>query len=512
MIEQVNLTPGYSLNDYAGVAHLAHAVAELRAEAQVLAPKLEGRTVWMVNSTAQGGGVAEMLPQMVGLLGDLGVRTRWLVIGTDRQPFFALTKRIHNLIHGSGEPGMSEEEKALYELVSKELAAEIRSHIGPDDVLVVHDPQPAGMGAIVKRETDVHCVWRCHIGLDEDLPQTEAAWKFLEPYVCEYDHAVFSAAEYIPKYLSAKVSVIHPAIDPFTHKNRELSTHKLVGILCNAQLMHSYEPVLTPAFATPAERLQPDGSFAPATSPHDIGLLFRPIVTQISRWDRLKGWKPLLEAFVQLKKGAMGKKADTRELHRLQIMRLVLAGPEPAAVADDPEAKEVLDELIAEYCSLEPALQNEIALVSLPMASRKVNHLMVNALQRCSSVVVQNSLREGFGLTATEAMWKRTPVLGSSACGLRQQIRHDIDGYLVEDPSDSREVAAGLETVLSSPAARETYARRAQRRVHSEFLIFTQLRRWLRVLASVVEPGRRSLRPSPLPPPAPPSSPAPPVR
>ncbi len=497
MIEEVDIGAKLTLDDYASYAHLANTVAELRSEAGLLAPKLDGRTVWMINSTARGGGVAEMLPHDVSLMNQVGVQTRWLVIGTKRQEFFAFTKKLHNLIHGSGEPEITADERALYETVSRELADELKGWLAPDDILVVHDPQPAGMGAKIAEELGVMCIWRCHIGLDADLPQTRAAWEFLKPYLEQYDQSVWTATEYIPHYLSSNVSVIHPAIDPLSHKNRELSAHKLIGVLCNSSLLREYGPVLTPAFKTPVERLKPDGSFAPATEVDELGIPFRPIVTQISRWDRLKGWKPLLDAFVMLKRNKEQFLHDgERARHRLGIVRLVLAGPEPAAVQDDPEAKEVLEELCAAYTVLPPELQQDIALLSLPMASLKVNALMVNALQRCSTVVVQNSLREGFGLTVTEAMWKRTAVLGSSACGLRQQIRNGIDGHLVEDPEDAQEVADALSRLLVDPLRRDLMARRAQRRVHDEFLIFKQVMRWLRLLASVVEPRRSSSRPA----------------
>lgn len=499
MLDHIATHGGSALEDYAAVAHLSAAVHELLAEASVEVPKLAGRTVWMVNSTAVGGGVAEMLPRMVELLNELGVHTRWVVIGTDRQDFFPLTKRLHNLIHGAGDARISKQESELYETVSSELASEFAPLLASNDILVIHDPQPAGMGAKLRQQCEVSAVWRCHIGLDQDVPQTEAAWKFLRSYVDVFDHCIFSAPEYIPKYLSSSVSIIHPSLDPHSHKNRELSIHKLVGILHDAQLLPAYGPLLTPPFDQPALRLHPDGQFRVATLPDDIGLLTRPIVSQISRWDKLKGWRPLLEGFVRLKSTLSQRfqRHSGRELRELELARLVLAGPEPAAVSDDPEAQEVFDELCNIYCGLSPELQSDVVILSLPMASRKNNALMVNALQRCSTLVVQNSLREGFGLTVAEAMWKRTAVIGSSACGLRQQIRHGIDGHLWDDPEDVTNIADVLEELLTQAHLRENYARTAQRRVHDDFLIFTQLRRWLRVLAGVVDPRRRSARPGP---------------
>ena len=198
-------------------------------------------------------------------------------------------------------------------------------------------------------------------------------------------------------------------------------------------------PVVPLAFPETAKRLRGDGTFGPADRDGGIGLLFRPIITQISRWDRLKGFGPLLDAFVTLKslRPRCADEFSLRHRHRLGILRLVLAGPDPEAVADDPEGQEVLAELIDAYRALPPSLQDDIALISLPMDSRRDNALMVNALQRCSALIVQNSLREGFGLTVTEGMWKNTGMLGSRACGIRQQIRDGIEGRLIDDPEDS---------------------------------------------------------------------------
>lgn len=486
MVQHVEPNGRMSLADYAAVASLAPAVAELRVEAERLVPRLKERTVWMVNSTAQGGGVAEMLPTQIALLRELGVDTRWLVIETADPRFFPLTKRIHNLIHGEGDPELTAADRAVYDAVSRENATLLRREIREGDILIVHDPQPLGAGALLRQELDILAVWRCHIGLDEQLPATRAAWRFLEPYATVYDRAVFSAPEYIPSYLAGRSTVIHPAIDPLSHKNRDLSIHKLVGILCNAGLTEPLAPVITPPFDDLAQRLQADGSWAPATQPEDLGLLFRPIITQISRWDRLKGFAPLLHGFVKLKREYAGRSGlEERHARTLENVRLVLAGPEPAAVQDDPEAREVLEEIRGLYLALDPALQREVAVLTLPMASRKHNALMVNALQRCSTIVVQNSLREGFGLTATEAMWKGVPVLGTHAVGLRRQIRDGLDGRLVTDPEDADELARTLDEMLADEKARDAWGRSAAHRVYHEFLIFTQLRHWLETLAEL---------------------------
>ena len=468
--------------DYADLAFLAPAVQELRTEATTLVPALRGRKVWMVNSAPRGGGVAEMLPMMVSMLRELGVETDWAVIETDRQPFFELTKRMHNMIHGVGNLELSSEDRELFESVGRENAEKLRQHVRPNDILVIHDPQPVVVGSILKREIGLPTIWCCHIGLPERLPVTRAVWQFLEPYIASYDQTVFSAPDYIPSFLAGAATVIHPAIDPLSQKNRDLHTHGLNGILCNSALATEHSPVLTPAFGQSAMRLMPDGSWAPPSRWDDIGMQSRPIVAQISRWDRLKGFAPLLDAFARLKQRPRPKAG---ELHRrrLEIVRLVLAGPDPASVADDPDGLEVLEELRAKYLALEPSLQPDVVLLTLPMGSRKQNALMVNAIQRCASFVVQNSLQEGFGLTVTEAMWKRTPVVGTQACGLRQQIRDGLDGRLVSDPTEPDAIAEVLDEMLVDRGARDRMGRNGQRRVYEKFLIFTQLRHWLRTLA-----------------------------
>ncbi len=476
-----------SLQDYEAVAQLSAAVRDLIAEANSILPLLNGRRVWMVNSTERGGGVAEMLPALLTLVRELGVDAHWLVMESSDPEFFRLTKRIHNLIHGEGDPRLAPSARELFERVSRDNAEAISRHVTPGDLLVVHDPQPVGAGAFLRDAMDIVAIWRCHIGLDQRTPETAAAWDFVQPYASAYDHAVFSAPEYIPSYLSGSATIIHPAIDPLSHKNRELPIHKLVGILANGSLIRPFGPVLTPPFPDPAQRFQQDGSWTAASEPEDVGLLFRPIVTQVSRWDRLKGFLPLLKGFATLKMDLVnGTELDARFRRTIDTVRLVLAGPDPASIQDDPEAREVLDDLCELYLSLPPALQEDVAIISLPMSSAKYNALMVNALQRCSDIVVQNSLREGFGLTATEAMWKNAAVMASRAAGLRQQIRPGLDGCLVADPEDENELARTLGELLGDQRRREALGRSAQRRVHHDFLIFTQLRRWLEVVAQVV--------------------------
>jgi trehalose synthase len=356
---------------------------------------------------------------------------------------FRLTKRLHNLMHGAGQRRLNSDDRALYAAVSGRLAKAFRGRLKPNDLLVVNDPQPLGMGALLKRKLGLPCIWRCHIGLEEDTSPTREAWAFLKPWAQSYDRTIITLEEYVPPFLAERTQIIHPAIDPLSHKNRELSPHKLTGILGRAALIA--HPNSSSPFEAPALRLQRDGSFAPAVHPEDFGLLFRPIVAQISRWDHLKGYVPLLRGFVHLKEKRRALQRSVQHRRHLDSARLVLAGPNPGGVQDDPEAQEVLKETSSLWTKLGPELQRDIVVLKLPMSSPEANALMVNALQRCSSVVAQNALREGFGLTVTEAMWKSRPVLGTLAAGIRSQVLDGREGRLVRDPENPVEIAAMLD-------------------------------------------------------------------
>lgn len=498
MIDIIDLDDHTSLDDYAEYVQLRPSVEELRREAHALMKPLEGRTLWMVNSTAEGGGVAEMMPKLVSLLRELGLDAKWAVIGPEAQRFFDLTKHLHNLIHDSGPSRLGGGDRALYESVSEQAADALQPHLSEGDVLAVHDPQPLGMGAVLKRRLGLPMLWRCHIGLDQETENTRAAWDFLRPFVEPYDRTVFSIDDYVPRFLAEKTEIIPPAIDPLSHKNRDLSAHKLSGVLCNAGLCCASQEVLTPDFEHQAKRVQPDGSLGPATEPADLEMLFHSTVTQVSRWDRLKGWVPLLQGFARMKErhyaGDTGngdfvksdEKHPERHHRRLDMVRLLLAGPDPTAIQDDPEGQATFERICQQWQELPPEIQKDVAILALPMNSRKENALMVNALQRSSTVIVQNSLREGFGLTVTEAMWKRIPVMSNTrAVGPRQQITHACDGWLIDDPEDPEQVAEGLDYLLNDRGERAVLARTAQRRAHDQFMIFSQLEDWLELLGDV---------------------------
>ena len=486
MARRIDIGPQTTLEQHAEYAHLAPLVEKLRAEAEPFAHAMRGRTIWMINSTERGGGVSEMLPGMIAHLRELGIAAEWIVIESDREAFFQLTKRIHNLIHGAGEPGLTEHDRRLFESVNHQNAIALREEIRRGDVVIVHDPQPLPIAGMLAAEREITAVWRCHIGLDMHNRATADAWSFLRPYAAAYAHGVFSAPEYVPSYFEGRSSIIYPALDPLTPKNRPLHVQAVVSILERAGLLHLPDSHVSEPFDDPVRRIQPDGSWQIALRPSDPCLLTRPIITQVSRWDRLKGFLPLIHGFARLRHRLEHDPAtDDCVGARIGRSRLVLAGPDPEYVADDPEGIDVLEQLRAAYLACDPELRRDILILALPMQDAAVNALIVNALQQVSTIVVQNSLREGFGLTITEAMWKGIPVLSNSkACGPRQQVRDGVDGRLIADPEDPDEIADALLEMLCAERL-EAYGRSAQQRVHAHFLIYSQLRHWIRLLGTL---------------------------
>ncbi|HEX6309394.1 MAG TPA: glycosyltransferase [Longimicrobiales bacterium] len=483
MARRVEIEPQTTLEQHAEYVHLAPLVEELRAEARPFAQAMRGRAIWMINSTAKGGGVSEMLPGLIGHLRELGVRAEWVVIESDDDAFFQLTKRIHNMIHGEGEAGLSAEDRSLLEKVNRANADDLRDEIRREDLVIVHDPQPMPIAGMLAA-TDVTTVWRCHIGLDSGNAATADAWRFLQPYAAAYDHAVFSAPEYVPAFFEGRSSIIYPALDPLTAKNRRLDVQSVVAVLVRAGLLHAPGPGAAAPF-DPVHRIQPDGSWQVALRPDDIGLLTRPIIMQVSRWDRLKGFLPLMRGFAEFKQRLRAEPAADAVSERLRLSRLVLAGPDAESIADDPEGVGVLEELRESYLGCDADVRSDIAILALPMRDPTVNALIVNALQRVSTIAVQNSLREGFGLTITEAMWKGLPVLSNSkACGPRQQVRDGVDGRLIGDPEDVDAIASALDALLRQERL-DSLGRSAEQRVHAHFLIYSQLRHWIRLLGTL---------------------------
>jgi trehalose synthase len=323
-------------------------------------------------------------------------------------------------------------------------------------------------------------VWRCHIGSDSQGAVVEEAWEFLRPHVEVAPLAVFSRAAYVPRWLPCtRAVVLPPNIDPFSVKNQWLPERAILGILGEAGLLAAPPEASDPVFVSDdgsTRRVSRRASVVRAGPPPDAGA---PLVVQVSRWDRMKDPVGVLAGFAKLT-----QRGDARGAH------LVLAGPAVRGVADDPESPEVLAEVTRAFLALPPATRSAVHLAEIPMDDLDENAAIVNALQRHAAVIVQKSLREGFGLTVTEAMWKRRPVVASAVGGIRDQIRDGVEGLLVEDPTDPGALAAAITRVLASPELAARLGDAGYERVRSSYLVATSLERWADLVRLLLDPTR----------------------
>lgn len=435
----------------------------------------DGRVVWNINSTARGGGVAEMLQSLLAYARGAGVDARWAVIEGDPD-FFRVTKRIHNHLHGSpGDGGeLGKDEHRMYDATTEANAAELLELIGPDDVVIVHDPQPAGLTERIK-DRAAGVVWRCHVGLDAPNELARDAWKFLLDYVRPADRYVFSREAYAWEGLDRdRISVIPPSIDAFSPKNQEMDPAAVAAIMRASGLVQDPdegEPVFLRWDQTEgrvSNRAQMyDGGPPP---PRDARL-----VVQVSRWDRLKDPVGVIHGFAEHVAPAVD------DAH------LILGGPAVAAVSDDPEGQEVLEECRTAWSGLAEQTQARVHLACLPMEDAEENAAIVNALQRRADVVVQKSLAEGFGLTVAEAMWKARPVVASRIGGIQDQVIDDASGILIDDPLDLGEYGAAVVGLLGDESRARELGRNAQERVRDEFLGARSLIQYVDLFESILD-------------------------
>jgi trehalose synthase len=433
---------------------------------------LAGRTFWNVNSTAHGGGVAEMLRSLIGYTRGAGLDARWVVVPGDPE-FFAVTKRLHNRLHGhSGDGGpLGDAERATYDERCAANAEVMAQRLQPDDVVLLHDPQTAGMIPRLQ-DAGVPVVWRAHVGLDLPNARAREAWQFLIGYVRRADAYVFSRATYTWDELDeAKLFIIPPSIDPFSPKNHAISFTATTAVLrsCGLAADGCHHPRAI------FERL--DGSIGRVERPAQLVQeqelrLDDPLLVQVSRWDKLKDPTGVLAAFVEHVR-------DHDEPH------LVLAGPDVTAVTDDPEGAQVFADVEAAWRELPHAARRRVHLALLPMEDADENAMIVNALQRRADIVAQKSLAEGFGLTVAEAMWKGRPVVASRVGGIQSQIEDGTTGYLV-DAEDHRAFGERVTALFDDPHAAERMGEEAQRRVRDLFLGPRHLSQYVDLLESVL--------------------------
>ncbi len=457
---------------YIGPERGARLLDEVAAPARAA---LEGRVLFNVNSTAQGGGVAEMLHTMLGYVRAGGVDARWLVIDGDAD-FFTVTKRIHNHLYGQrGDGGpLGPAEAAIYERVLHGNADELATQLRPGDIVLLHDPQTAGLAARVA-QAGAKVIWRCHVGIDEQNANSDQAWEFLRPHLLPYvDRFVFTRRQFAPAWVPAdRLEIVRPSIDPFSPKNQQLTPETVSAILNHVGILGGGDPAVSPMFVrsdgTPGrvERFCDAIRTGPPPGP-DV-----PLVVQVSRWDPLKDMVGVMEGFARHVAGAC-------DAH------LVLAGPTVTAVADDPEGGGVLRDCWAAWRALPHALRRRVALVCLPMADLDENGVIVNALQRHATVVVQKSLAEGFGLTVVEAMLKGRPVVASAVGGILDQVTDGETGLLLPDPTDLATFGRKVSLLLDDPAQRERIGAAACDAAVRFHLGDQHLSRWLEVIGGLL--------------------------
>jgi trehalose synthase len=451
----------------------ADRMERFEAAASVVRTGLAGRPVLNVNSTAVGGGVAEMLQTLLAYARGAGVDARWLVIQGD-PAFFVITKRIHNGLYGSpgdgGELGASEREH--FERIASANGEALVSVVGPGGVVVLHDPQTAALAPML-RQAGAFVVWRCHVGLDESNEWSNRSWQFLRPYVEDVDAYVFSRAAFAPEWADpAKTHVIPPSIDPFSAKNEPMSPR-------NVRLALGYVGLLAGSGEPPAVPFsRRDGSPGQITHRADVVQLGppapieAPLVLQASRWDPIKDMAGVMEGFAKHVDPSLGA-------------HLILAGPAVKGVTDDPEAAETFDDCVARWRALPHVARSRVHLACVPMHDPDEAAAIVNALQRHASVVVQKSLAEGFGLTVAEAMWKRRVVIGSAVGGIVDQIVDGEHGLLVGDPHDLPAFGKAVERLLRDPDEAERLGSNARERAVDQFLGDRHLAQYARVFETL---------------------------
>ena len=409
------------LESYAEVAG-----AEVIAQLRELAARLKGARVVHVNSTAYGGGVAEILHGMIPLMQALGLETSWEVIqGTPE--FFEVTKAFHHALQGN-RVNLSENDFVLYEEINRLEAERLEKKLREADFVIIHDPQPAYLIKYISPRRG-HWIWRCHIDLSRPF---YPVWNFLEKVIVQYEASIFSMPEFTqplphPQY------IIPPSIDPLSEKNRELSVEDIFKVY---------------------QELGLDPS--------------KPLVVQISRFD------PFKDPLGVIKAAEMARKYVS--------FQLVLAG---GGAADDPEGERVYQEVAKAAEGKE-----DIYVFKLPPTA----HRTINALQRAADLVLQKSLREGFGLTVTEAMWKGKPVIGGATGGIRLQVVNHHTGFLVNTPEGA---ALRIRYLLFYEEKRREMGHKAREFVRQNFLITRHLRDYLALMLSICmgAPDRLELGP-----------------
>ena len=381
-----------------------------------LAHPLEGLHLVHVNATRVGGGVAEILHKMVPFMEELGINTRWEVIEGE-SAFYQCTKSFHNGIQGN-RASIPESFLKIYEDTNEKTAEILEGVLHDADIVVIHDPQPAALIRHFKGHKG-KWVWRCHIDASKPF---RPVWRYLRNFVSDYDASIFSLASFAQN-LPHPVYLIAPSIDPLHEKNIDLGAEEIESIYSRFDI-------------------DPE----------------RPMILQVSRYDRFKDPLGVIEAYKIAKKF-------------IPALQLVLAG---GGASDDPEGEIVLNEV-------RTAVKDDpdMKVLLLPADA----HRTINALQRASDIVLQKSIKEGFGLTVTEALWKRKPVIGGNTGGIRMQVINHHTGFLVNTPEGA---ALRIRYLLKNPELMEKMGMKSKEFVRDNFLITRHLREYLTLIFALL--------------------------
>lgn len=388
-----------------------HLVQKIRSEASSLSEK----KMVHINSTYQGGGVAEILNSLIILLNDVGIETDWRILHGNLD-FFTITKKFHNALQGE-RINLSEKKKEIYYINNVNNA--IFSHINHDFV-VVHDPQPLPIITCYKKRQP--WVWRCHIDISTPMKDL---WDYLKMFILKYDAMIVSMEKFKPRDIPDRVLpryIIRPSIDPMNLKNRDIPSFTISKYLSKYGIDEE-----------------------------------KPIITQISRFDKWKDPEGMIKIFKMIK--------------RKVNCQLILAG---SMATDDPEGQGILE-------NLEKLVETEKDIHLIINAP----DILINVLQRVSSVIIQKSLKEGFAITVSEALWKKTPVVTSNVGGLSSQVVHGKNGYLIE-PKDYTGFAEKITYLLKNPTIAEKMGEFGREHVKNNFLITRHLLDYIHLMKNVI--------------------------
>lgn len=392
------------------------------SEIKKLAQKLEGQKVVHINATPFGGGVAEILRSLTPLMNACGIKAQWYSLAGNNEDFFKITKEFHNALQGE-RISLPESQKKAYLARIKKIAQSLPQIKA--DIWIIHDPQPLAL--IDYLPSDKPTLWRCHIDTSDPNPEF---WRFLKPYIKKYDQVIFSLKDYVNgSFDKRKVRIVQPAIDPLLKKN------SLMPLKAARELLQKFD-------------LDPK----------------RPLMAQISRFDPWKDPQGVVKAYKLAKK----------EIPKLQLAYFGLK-----VAQDDPQAEAI-------YLETEKMVgpDPDIHLFFNPKGFKlRILDEFVRAGQSAAEVIVQKSIREGFGLTVTEAMWKSKPVIGGNVGGIRLQIQNGYNGFLV---NSIEECAEKMILLLKNKKLRKKIGKRAKEPVKEKYLITRLLKDYLKILADLI--------------------------